>query len=209
MEEKRFTYVVNPRRPIKGILDMPPIKCSMTLKLTKEEALLAMKSGPVYRKFANEGIQERVTATNIDRLHAEKFMTEREFSGSNIPVVNSNVKDIKAEENANETPVNIPVPEIKEVKPVETVEIEPDPEPVVEQVQSIQTQSVEEESDETVDTDDVSTSEEISEELSDPAVEDDSDDQEDLEDYNNQHQANDSSITVDFNGNRKKKKHRN
>ena len=205
MEEKRFTYVVNPRRPIKGILDMPPIKCSMTLKLTKEEALLAMKSGPVYRKFANEGIQERVTATNIDRLHAEKFMTEREFSGSSIPVINSNVKEV-ARENANETPVNIPVPEIKEV---ETVEIEPDPEPVVEQVQSIQTQSVEEKSDETVDTDDVSTSEEISEELSDPAVEDDSDDQEDLEDDNNQHEQNGSSITVDYNGNRKKKKHRN
>jgi len=209
MSESRFTYIVNPRRPIRGISDMPVIKSSKTLKLTKEEVLIAMKCGPVYRKFANEGIQERVDGANIDRLHNEKFISEREYSGTSIPVVKNNT--VNADNTAVETPQMESIEDTVENEAPENTASElaveeSEEEPAVEnevtgEVSSIEAQNVEEDTDEN-DTEEVETSEEV-EEDSDSVATDNVNSEEKETNGNNQH------IVADYNGNRKKKKHRN
>ena len=83
MEETRYLYSVNPRKVIKflhGEQIIPPIRVAKTLSLTKEEAKECLKYGSVYRRFANENRNERVTTRNIDRLHNAKYMDEKEYS---------------------------------------------------------------------------------------------------------------------------------
>ena len=210
MSESRFTYIVNPRRPIKGISDMPVIKSSKTLKLTKEEVLIAMKCGPVYRKFANEGIQQRVDGANLDRLHNEKFISEREYSGTSIPVIKNN--NTITETPVVEAPEVVPVEEpVKNEAPENTVseaaveEVEEEPaatEEVVEEVSSIEAQNVEEDTDEN-DTEEVETSDEVEEDDSDSVATNNVNSEQTEANGNNQ------PIVADYNGNRKKKKHRN
>lgn len=83
MEETRYLYSVNPRKVIKflhGEQIIPPIRVAKTLSLTKEEAKECLQYGSVYRRFANENRNERVTTRNIDRLHNAKYMSEKEYS---------------------------------------------------------------------------------------------------------------------------------
>ena len=83
MEETRYLYSVNPRKVIKflhGEQIIPPIRVAKTLSLTKEEAKECLQYGTVYRRFANENRNERVTTRNIDRLHNAKYMDEKEYS---------------------------------------------------------------------------------------------------------------------------------
>lgn len=201
MEEIRFTYVVNPRRPIRGIQDLPAIKGSRTIKLTKEEVLTCMACGPVYRRFANESIQERVTAANLDRLHNEKFISEREFNGgSKIPVVKSSNK-LEEEPTVEEKVEQKPAPEVTEEVKEEVVE-----ETVVENnTENIEVKD-EVESVETVE--ETTEKEEVS---SEEVVEADSSEEENEVDNDEQEEAKDNQqITVDYNSNKgKKKKHRN
>ena len=80
--ETRYLYSINPKRVIKflgGVQLNPPIRVSKSLNLTKSEVLECLKSGSVYRRFANEGRLARVTLLNVDRLHQAKFMTESEY----------------------------------------------------------------------------------------------------------------------------------
>jgi glutamine amidotransferase-like uncharacterized protein len=212
MEEIRFTYVVNPRRPIKGIQDLPAIKGSRTIKLTKEEVLTCMACGPVYRRFANESIQERVTAANLDRLHNEKFISEREFNGgSKIPVVKSSDK-LEVETTVEENPKKPIVVEKKvEKEPVPEVAAEEVKEEVVEEtVVENNTENIEVKDEvESVETvEDTTEKEEVS---SEEVVEADSSEEENEVDSDEQEEAKDNQqITVDYNSNRgKKKKHRN
>jgi hypothetical protein len=77
--EKRYTYCIQPRRVIKDLPDVGNIRTPKILQLTKEEVLICMKSGHVFRRFAAESRNERVTSDNLDRLHNDKFMTEKEY----------------------------------------------------------------------------------------------------------------------------------
>lgn len=79
MEETRFLYSVNPRRVIKNLSEVPVVRTAKSLYLTKEDVAICIKHGPVYRRFANEKRNERVTTLNIDRLHNAKYMTEEEY----------------------------------------------------------------------------------------------------------------------------------
>lgn len=201
MEEIRFTYVVNPRRPIRGIQDLPAIKGSRTIKLTKEEVLTCMACGPVYRRFANESIQERVTAANLDRLHNEKFISEREFNGgSKIPVVKSSDK-LEAEPTVEEKVDQKPAPEVTEEVKEEVVEettVENNTEniEVKDEVESVETVE------ETTEKEEVSSEEVVEADSSEEENEVDNDEQEEAKDN--------QQITVDYNSNKgKKKKHRN
>lgn len=81
-EEIRFLYSINPKKLIRflnGNPIIPPIRTSKTLSLTKEEVRECLKYGSLYRRFANEGVNVRVTINNIDRLHNAKLMTEEEY----------------------------------------------------------------------------------------------------------------------------------
>lgn len=79
---ERFLYSINPKKLIRflgGVPLVPPVRSSRTLSLTKEEALECMRYGSVYRRFANEGRNERVTTLNIDRLHNSRYMDEKAY----------------------------------------------------------------------------------------------------------------------------------
>lgn len=81
-EEIRFLYSINPKKLIRflnGNPVIPPIRTSKTLSLTKEEVRECLKYGSLYRRFANEGVNVRVTLNNIDRLHNAKLMTDEEY----------------------------------------------------------------------------------------------------------------------------------
>ena len=77
--EQTYLYSVHPRTIIKE-LPVAPIRVPKSLYLTKDQVLICLKHGAVYRRFANEGKNERVTITNVDRLHNEKFMTEEQYA---------------------------------------------------------------------------------------------------------------------------------
>ena len=84
-EEIRFLYSINPKKLIRflnGNPIIPPIRTSKTLSLTKEEVRECLKYGSLYRRFANEGVNVRVTLNNIDRLHNAKLMTEEEYENN-------------------------------------------------------------------------------------------------------------------------------
>lgn len=76
----RYLYSVNPRKVIKDLPATRPIRAPRSLYLTKEQVLICMKSGSVYRRFANVGKIERVTLGNLDRLHQGVYMTEEEYN---------------------------------------------------------------------------------------------------------------------------------
>ena len=76
--ETTYLYSVNPKKIIKDLPTLP-IRSPRSLYLTKEQVLICLKSGTVYRRFATENRNERVTILNLDRLHNDKFMTEEEY----------------------------------------------------------------------------------------------------------------------------------
>ena len=79
--EERFLYTVYPKKPIRGVLPgNKAISSGKSLSLTKEEVLGCMKFGTVYRRFANEGRNERVTTLNLDRLHNAKFIEPKDWN---------------------------------------------------------------------------------------------------------------------------------
>ena len=77
--EQTYLYSVHPRTVIKE-LPVAPIRVPKSLYLTKDQVLICLKHGAVYRRFANEGRNERVTITSVDRFHNEKFMTEEQYA---------------------------------------------------------------------------------------------------------------------------------
>lgn len=116
MEETRFLYSVYPQRPIKGVLpNNRPICGPKSLSLTKEEVLICLKFGTVYRRFANENRNERVNLDNLDRLHNERFIMEKDFvvdslgknSGTVVDTTPEKTPETKAEETkVEDTPVS-------------------------------------------------------------------------------------------------------
>lgn len=78
MDELRFAYQVNPKKPIRSLPEFGLIRTNKTLMLTKEQALKAMEGASIYRRFNHDTVV-RVTSLNIDRLHNEKFMDEKEY----------------------------------------------------------------------------------------------------------------------------------
>ena len=129
MDEVRFLYSVNPKKPIKGILENGrPINSSKSLSLTIDQVRACMACGSVYRWFANEDKLERVTSLNIERLHNEKLMTEEEFEAFKMNDVAGNTGSVVT----TEAPV-VEEPKVEEVAPVveETPVVEEVPEVVV------------------------------------------------------------------------------
>ena len=116
-----FPYQVNTIMPIIG-LSCGNLMVPATAKLTKEDVLICLKKAPVFRRFSSNKL-ERVTISNLDRLHNEEFMTEAEYE-----VFLDKQGDARGK--VAEIPV---VEEKKETEPVK-VEVKEEPVPVVEEV---------------------------------------------------------------------------
>lgn len=78
-KELAFLYTVNPRKVITGLSGVNAIRTAKSLFLTKEDVKICLQKATVYRRFANEGINERVNVGNIDRLHRENYVSEKDW----------------------------------------------------------------------------------------------------------------------------------
>jgi hypothetical protein len=159
-----FPYQVNTIMPIIG-LSCGDLMVPTTAKLTKEDVLICLKKAPVFRRFSSSKL-ERVTISNLDRLHNEEFMTEAEYEA-----FLDKQGDVRGK--VAETPV---VEEKKETEPVK-VEVEEEPVPVVEEakVETVTEESVVEEAEtveETAQTEDT-IEEEVTENINDEKVSED------------------------------------
>ena len=118
MTDTRYLYSVNPHKPI-ILPNTMPIRNPKSLYLTLDEVKTCLKRGAVYRRFADIGINERVTVLNAERLHNEKFMTEEEYAQfleDNVAYKRGTISE-KVEKKAEEAPV-----ESETVETPETVE---------------------------------------------------------------------------------------
>ena len=119
MTDTRYLYSVNPHKPI-ILPNTMPIRNPKSLYLTLDEVKTCLKRGAVYRRFADIGINERVTVLNEERLHNEKFMTEEEYAQfleDNVAYKRGTISE-KVEKKAEEAPVESETVET----PDETVE---------------------------------------------------------------------------------------
>ena len=78
-KELVIIYTVNPRKVITGLSGVNAIRTAKSLFLTKEDVKICLQKATVYRRFANEGINERVNVGNIDRLHRENYVSEKDW----------------------------------------------------------------------------------------------------------------------------------
>lgn len=136
--EQTYLYEVRPHRIITGIHGVPYIRSPRAVYLTKDEVYICLQNGSVYRRFANLDKLERVTVTNVDRLHNEKFISEEEWIGTKKeeptaapaveePKVEPVVEEPKQEEApaaVEEEPASVeePVVEADEAAPEEVAE---------------------------------------------------------------------------------------
>lgn len=75
-----FLYTVKPRKVIVGLSGSTrAIRTNKSLYLTKEDVFLCLKNAIVYRRFANEGIVERVTIDDVERVHREKYISAEDW----------------------------------------------------------------------------------------------------------------------------------
>ena len=79
-ENNMFLYTVKPRKTIIGLSGSTKvIRTNKSLYLTKEDVFLCLKSATVYRRFANEGFNERVTIDDVDRVHREFYISPEDW----------------------------------------------------------------------------------------------------------------------------------
>ena len=101
MAEELFLYSVNPRRVITGLSEIKAIRTPKSVLLSKDEVYTCLKKATVYRRFASEGINERVTIANVDRVHRANYISEEEWKK-----MNANDKEELEEEPTRSTQVN-------------------------------------------------------------------------------------------------------
>lgn len=143
--EEVYPYQVNTRMPIVG-LTIGTLKVPTTAKLTKEDVLICMKKAPVFRRFSN-GLKERVSTNNIDRLHREEFISAEEYEKM-IDKENDHRGEVKIEEK-KEIPVAEAPKVVEELRKEEPVVEEIKPEiPVVEEVKEEEINKIEDVSEE-------------------------------------------------------------
>lgn len=125
-----FLYTVKPRKAIIGLSGSTKVvRTNKSLYLSKEDVLICLKNAIVYRRFANEGINERVTIDNVDRVHRENYIAEsdwaafcaQEKSKDHGTVINP---DPVVEENEKEEEITPTVEEVVESAPEESIEEE-------------------------------------------------------------------------------------
>lgn len=177
-----FNYQVNTIMPITG-LSVGNLMVPSTAKLTKDDVLICVKKAPVFRRFSASKL-ERVTASNLDRLHNEEYMTEAEYEEFLDKQGDNRGKVAKAP--VEETKV-VEEPVVEEVEaPVEGIEEEP----VVTEEPAVEETPVEAETEEPAQTEEVS--ETVEEEINDEGISEDvtEEDSPVVEDDTNNHKNN-------------------
>ena len=78
--DERYLYTVNPKRVIRNLNEnIPMLRASKSLFLTKEEVLKCLEYGSVYRRFSYINHLERVTKYDVDRVHRAKFISKLDW----------------------------------------------------------------------------------------------------------------------------------
>ena len=117
-----FLYTVNPRKVITGLSGVNAIRTAKSLFLTKEDVKICLQKATVYRRFANEGINERVTVGNIDRLHRENYVSEKDWDAVQAKEMSEGHGKVEVPVEDPDKVINenlTPVPEV----PVETPDL--------------------------------------------------------------------------------------
>lgn len=189
-----FPYQVNTIMPIMG-LSCGTLMVPATAKLTKEDVLICVKKAPVFRRFSSDKL-ERVTVSNLDRLHNEKYMTVAEYEefldkqGDNrgkvaeTPVVEEKKETEPVKEEV--VPPTLVVEEVKEETPVTETPVVEEAETIEEVAQTEDT--IEEEVTENIN--DEKVSEDVTEEAPDVVEETNSDENHRNNRYNNKKKHN-------------------
>ena len=112
--EKTYLYMVHPRKVITGLSGATALRSPKSLLLTKEDVIICLQRASVYRRFAQEGMNVRVTIDAVDRLHNDHFIPEDKWDAEK-----GVEKDAPVVENKVEAPVVTPAPEVKEELKVE------------------------------------------------------------------------------------------
>ena len=230
VNEERYLYTVYPKKPIRNLTEnIPILRVSKSLYLTKEEVLKCFECGSVYRRFSNDGIVEKFNKYEIDRVHRAHYisredwvkMTNEEEQGGESPAETLTVNGAASVEE----PQEIKEEKIEEV--AVTVEEEPvtvsncinqdqplvieAPEPTAENIVDINTISIKNDPIEIeITTEDISTEEEVpveevvedEEQVEDEITEEETVEFENVEEANTQNRP---AVSLNYNG--KKKKH--
>ena len=134
--DKSFLYTVNPRKVITGLSGVNAIRTSKSLFLTKEDVKICLQKASVYRRFAQEGINERVTIGNIDRVHREHYISEEDWNKEldksmseghgvvNAPVLDEKEESKQEEEQQNDNSTDVVSDDEEEIINVEENPVE-------------------------------------------------------------------------------------
>lgn len=133
--EKTYLYMVHPRKVITGLSGATALRSPKSLLLTKEDVKICLQRASVYRRFAMEGINVRVTIDAVDRLHNDHFIPEDKWDAEKGVEIGATAVETPAPEVKEEVKVEEPV---KEEAPV----VEEKVEEVVEEVETNQTEEV-------------------------------------------------------------------
>jgi len=143
----RFRYQVTPFQPINNLIPGKSLRRPFSSDLTKEEVLLCMKCGPVFRVVSGS-TPIRVTGSNLDQLHRENITEKeseiKEESNTTVIAENAPIQDtVVVEEPKIEAPTEV-VPEENDV----VEEVTPSEEPVEEVIEDAIREEVVEETEE-------------------------------------------------------------
>ena len=120
-----FLYTVNPRRTINGLSGSTKVvRTPKSLFLSKEDVYLCLKNASVYRRFANEGINEKVTIDNVDRVHREKYIPESEWAAFVAKEKSSDHATVAATNNVSNHHIEEKTVEAAETNPVKDENVE-------------------------------------------------------------------------------------
>lgn len=79
--QERYLYTVNPKRAIRNLTEnIPILRTSRSLYLTKEEVLKCLESGTVYRRFSRYNKMEKITKYDIDRVHRDTYISKEDWN---------------------------------------------------------------------------------------------------------------------------------
>lgn len=120
MEEIKYLYSINVRKPIPSLNIFKPKSMELTLEEVKE----CLPNASVFRWFT-PNLLKKVTTGNCERYHNEKYMTKEEYKQFLINKAGDtgNVTDTRVEEKEPEKTEEIPVND-EEVIPEEVVKEE-------------------------------------------------------------------------------------
>lgn len=120
----RFRYQVTPFSPINNLFPGKSVRVPFSADLTKEEVLLCMKKGPVYRIMPNGQPPVRITGSNLDQYHRDLTKKETKKVIPSIETVEEEKPIIQNTDTLEDPKVEASTEQIVEEKQ-ETVEKEP------------------------------------------------------------------------------------